>query len=121
MRSKGSGKVKLTPLRLGTMIGDVYKIRHDVNLHSEILDLPDFFWGEDAAEVVYLMTSNYLEMKSRTKVLNVRLDMLRELLAVLQQQEDNKNSVKLEWVVIWLIVISAAIELFAIAVEILKS
>jgi uncharacterized Rmd1/YagE family protein len=48
--------LRLTPQRLGTMIGEVYRIRHDVNLHSEILDTPDFFWKEEEAEVVYRMT-----------------------------------------------------------------
>ena len=32
--------------QLGKMIGDVFVIRHDVNLHTEILDTPDFFWSE---------------------------------------------------------------------------
>ena len=41
-----NGKVKLSPKQLGTMIGEVFVIRHDVNLHSEILDKPDFFWWE---------------------------------------------------------------------------
>ena len=39
-----NGKVRLSPKQLGTMIGEVFVIRHDVNLHSEILDKPDFFW-----------------------------------------------------------------------------
>ena len=28
------------------MIGEVFVIRHDVNLHTEILDTPDFFWKD---------------------------------------------------------------------------
>jgi len=43
---------------------------------------------------------NYLEMGARTEVLNKRLDMLRELLDVLQQQMENAHAVKLEWQVI---------------------
>ena len=27
-------------------IGEVFVIRHDVNLHTEILDTPDFFWHD---------------------------------------------------------------------------
>lgn len=59
-------------------------------------------------------------MSARTDVLNTRVDMLRELLAVLQQREDNSSAVKLEWIVIWLIVVSAAIESMAIFVTLLK-
>ena len=31
-------------LSLSIYIGEVFVIRHDVNLHTEILDTPDFFW-----------------------------------------------------------------------------
>ena len=36
--------------------------------------------------------------------------MLRELLIVLQHRQDNSSAVKLEWIVIWLIVVSATVE-----------
>lgn len=108
------GKAKLTELQLGTMIGQVFVIRHDVNLHSEILDTPDFFWKQEDIEKDYKMVMNYLEMSSRTEVLNKRLDMLRELLSVLQQQMENAHAVKLEWIVIWLIVIEVILQLIAV-------
>lgn len=108
-----SGKVQLTAKELGNMIGEVFVIRHDVNLHSEILDIPDYFWKQYAVEPLYRMTAMYLEMEPRTEVLNKRLDLLRELLRLLQHQHENGHNVKLEWIVIWLIVISAALELLA--------
>ena len=37
------GKVHLSERQLGIMIGEVFVIRHDVNLHTEILDTPSFF------------------------------------------------------------------------------
>jgi uncharacterized Rmd1/YagE family protein len=94
------GKVHLTERQLGMMIGDVFVIRHDVNLHTEILghififkvlfcneifyyeDTPDFFWNEkeERFEQDYKMVLGYLEMSGRTEILNKRLDMLRELL-----------------------------------------
>eukprot|EP00597_Dinobryon_sp_UTEXLB2267_P005294 CAMPEP_0170059624 /NCGR_PEP_ID=MMETSP0019_2-20121128/1835_1 /TAXON_ID=98059 /ORGANISM="Dinobryon sp., Strain UTEXLB2267" /LENGTH=444 /DNA_ID=CAMNT_0010264927 /DNA_START=88 /DNA_END=1419 /DNA_ORIENTATION=- len=92
-----NGKVKLSPKQLGTMIGEVFVIRHDVNLHSEILDKPDYFWKENEVEPMYRMCMQYLEMEPRTEILNKRLDLLRELLSVLQQQHENAHNVKLEW------------------------
>jgi hypothetical protein len=32
---------------MGIMVGDIFAIQHDVNLRSEILDMPDFFWNEE--------------------------------------------------------------------------
>lgn len=55
----------------------------------------------------------YLEMSGRTEVLNKRLDMLRELLDVLQQQMENAHAVKLEWIVIWLIVMEVVLQTIA--------
>ena len=60
---------------------------------------------------------NYLEMGARTEVLNKRLDMLRELLNVLQQQMETAHAVKLEWIVIWLIVIEVILQLLAVGGE----
>ena len=108
-----SGRVNLTPKRLGNMIGDVFKLSHDLNLHSEILDLPDYFWNETAQQPLYRLCERYMEMEERTLVLNKRLDLMRELLEVLQQQHETAHSVKLEWIVIWLIVVSVVLEICA--------
>lgn len=40
--------------------------------------------------------------------------MLRELLDVLQQQMENDHGVKLEWIVIWLIVVEVVLQMMAI-------
>lgn len=126
------GKVQLSERQLGMMIGEVFVIRHDVNLHTEILgessssiarphiflttpsDTPDFFWKEKNFEADYKMVSSYLEMSGRTEILNKRLDMLRELLDVLQQQMENAHAVKLEWIVIYLIVAEVVLQGLAI-------
>jgi uncharacterized Rmd1/YagE family protein len=92
------------------MIGDIFVIRHDLNLHSDVLDTPDFLWEEDIYEPDYLIIAKYLEMESRVDLLNTRLDMLKELLDMIQQQMQNAHASKLEWIVIWLIVIEVGIE-----------
>jgi uncharacterized Rmd1/YagE family protein len=108
------GKVHLSERQLGIMIGEVFVIRHDVNLHTEILDTPAFFWKEEMHEENYHMVMEYLEMSGRTSILNKRLDLLRELLDVLQHQMENEHGVKLEWIVIWLIVVEVVLQAMAI-------
>lgn len=111
------GKVHLSERQLGIMIGEVFVIRHDVNLHTEILDTPDFFWKEEKFEQDYKLVMRYLEMSARTEVLNKRLDMLRELLDVLQQQMENSHAVKLEWIVIWLIIVEVVLQIMVIGID----
>ena len=108
------GSVHLEQTQLGKMIGEIFVIRHDVNLHSDILDTPDFFWEEDKFEPEYKMVMRYLEMDGRVEVVNKRLDLLRELLDVLQEQMEEKHAVTLEWIVIWLIVVEIVIEVVSI-------
>ena len=113
------GRIFLSNTKIGKMIGEVFVIRHDLNLHSDILDTPDFFWKEEKVEPEYKMVMRYLEMDGRVTILNTRLDMLRELLDVLQQQMESAHATKLEWIVIWLILIEIAIEVAGIIGQVL--
>jgi len=60
------------------------------------------------------MTS-YLEIEHRVQVLNTRVDMLRELLEVLQGQQENAHGTNLELIVIWLIVAEVLLQLLDMA------
>ena len=60
---------------------------------------------------LYAMTTKYLELATRTEVLNKRMDLMSELLRLLQHQHENAHSVKLEWIVIWLIFMSVFLEM----------
>jgi len=48
------------------------------------------------------------------------LNMLKDLLRVLQQQHESAHSVKLEWIVIWLIVVSVGVELCTMVVQLVS-
>jgi uncharacterized Rmd1/YagE family protein len=146
------GKIDLSTKRIGMMIGEIFVIRHDLNLHSDILDTPDFFWGEQDRLVVVEYSSIrcifYIEhvcvsivitahvaagscihqVCGRLRacdallgdVLNTRLNMLKDLLDVLNQQMENDHSTKLEWIIIWLIVIEVVIQLTSVGVTIMS-
>lgn len=81
------------------------------------------FLGDEHEEfhVLYKMVLNYLEMSTRTEVLNMRFDMLRELLDVLQKQLENAHAVKLEWIVIYLIIAEVLLQLLSIIVTYSRS
>lgn len=68
----------------------------------------------------YERVTRYLEMDSRVEVLNTRLNMLKDLLDVLNQQMENGHSTKLEWIIIWLIVIEVVIQLTSVGVTIMS-
>ncbi len=44
-----------------------------------MLSTPTFVWEEDRWEPLYEAVSSYLDVDSRVEVLNIRLDIIREL------------------------------------------
>jgi uncharacterized Rmd1/YagE family protein len=47
--------------------------------------------------------------------------MLKDLLDVLNQQMENDHSTKLEWIIIWLIVIEVVIQLTSVGVTVMSN
>ena len=60
-------------------------------------------------EPLYAMTRSYLDLNKRVEILNKRLDVLKELLEILQDQLNTQHASRLEWFVIWLILMELAI------------
>ena len=110
------GKTKIKIAELGNMIGKVFVLSHDVNLHSEILNKPDYFWKEKEVEPIYRNTMSYLQMENRIEILNKRIDLMLDLLQVIQLQQENSHYTKLEWIVIVLIVASVLVDLIDLVV-----
>jgi uncharacterized Rmd1/YagE family protein len=99
------GKIFLSRKEISQKIGELFIDRSSVNLHSEILDEPDFFWEYPEHHPLYRDTAKCLDMRTRIEVLNNRLAILGELLQILNDQLNHQHSSTLEWTIIWLIVI----------------
>lgn len=74
-----TGSIQYSQADISKLIGQLFIELADVNLHSDILDEPDFFWEDDEYEPLYKRTLKYLDVANRVKILNKRLDILREL------------------------------------------
>lgn len=48
--------------------GELFALRHYVNLSSDVLDTPDFYWDNDKLENLYSQIYTYFSMNKRTKV-----------------------------------------------------
>lgn len=49
--------------------GELFGLRHKINLSSDLLDLPDFYWEREQLETFYRSTSNYYSISTRVKVI----------------------------------------------------
>ena len=88
------GKINVSRREISKLTGKVFLERNEVNLHSDILDTPEWFWEADLWEPRYVAFCKYLDLPNRINILNKRLDILRELLNVLETQLDNSHSTK---------------------------
>ena len=91
-------------------IGALFIERNLVNLHSDILDTPEYFWNDDQWEPAYQRTGQYLDMEGRVDLLNKRLEIIKELLEMFATQLENQHASRLEWIIIVLITIEVVIQ-----------
>jgi uncharacterized Rmd1/YagE family protein len=105
------GKISLSKRAISKQIGALFIERNSVNLHTDILDTPAFFWDHPEFESLYNMVRADLDVDARTKVLNTRLDIVRELFEVMGDELNNRHAAMLEWIIIILICIEVILTL----------
>eukprot|EP00730_Choanoeca_flexa_P013579 TRINITY_DN5473_c0_g2_i1.p1 TRINITY_DN5473_c0_g2~~TRINITY_DN5473_c0_g2_i1.p1 ORF type:complete len:424 (+),score=91.81 TRINITY_DN5473_c0_g2_i1:66-1337(+) len=99
------GKIDLSKKEISKYIGELYIQKSAVNLTGDLLDSPDWLWDKQALEGSYSKTRQFLEIDNRCEVLNKRLDVLANLMEILNSFQSDQHSSRLEWIVIWLIVV----------------
>ncbi|CAH2093370.1 unnamed protein product [Euphydryas editha] len=92
-------------------LGELFTLRHRLNVESDLLDTPDFYWEEERLERLYSNTVAYFTIPRRTRVLNERLSHCVELLELLSSWAADRHHVRLEWMVIALILAEVCFEL----------
>jgi uncharacterized Rmd1/YagE family protein len=105
------GRIPLSKNEIRKKMGELFLERSYINLHSDILDVPEFFWEHAEVEPLYVMIANHLDLETRLEVLNARLDIVHELFEMLGNELNHQHSSRLEWIIIWLIVIEVLITL----------
>ncbi|KAJ5765265.1 hypothetical protein N7520_004824 [Penicillium odoratum] len=107
-----TGKLGMKRDEVFRILGRLFKSRVEVNLSSNMLDVPNFFWeSEPTLYPLYLAVREYLEIKPRIQVLNERCRVFLDLAEILSDSiADNRTSHQ-TWIIIVLIVISILVTL----------
>jgi uncharacterized Rmd1/YagE family protein len=109
-------QVSRTRKEIAQLIGMVFIQKSNVNLLSSVLDTPEYFWSApDNHQALYKRVTEYLELDQRISVLNNRFEVLTELLNIVREHENNLHIARLEWIVIWLIVVEVVVGLLECA------
>ncbi|MBL4818494.1 MAG: RMD1 family protein [Deltaproteobacteria bacterium] len=97
------GRIQLSRKQLTRVMGELILERNSINLYSDILDTPDFFWEHSELEPLYRMVSQDLEVAARVNLLNKRMDMLKDLVQVLSQEVNTRYNYLMEWaIILWI-------------------
>lgn len=105
------GSISLSGKAIYKRMGEIFMERSSVNLNSEYLDMPEYFWQFPSLENYYLMTEKFLDISRRVNSLNQRLDVLHGLLDMLNSQLQHRHASMLEIIVILLIVVEIVLTL----------
>ncbi|MBS4169133.1 RMD1 family protein [Parachlamydia sp. AcF125] len=105
------GRIPLSRSQIRKKMGELFIERNSITLHIHALASPDFFWEYPEFEKLHLIIVNELDIKDRTEVLNHRLDVVRELFEMLGSELNHQHSSRLEWTIIWLIILEVLLTL----------
>ncbi|KAI1261375.1 hypothetical protein F5Y18DRAFT_401809 [Xylariaceae sp. FL1019] len=102
-----TGQLNMTRAEIVKIIGRLFKSRVEINLSSNILDVPNFFWdSEPTLHPLYVAIRDYLEIDPRTKVLNERCRVFLDLAEILSDSVADSKMSYITWIIIVLIIIS---------------
>merc|ERR1712055_1095572 len=85
--------------------GEILALRHVLNLSSDLLDTPDFYWDRENMESTYLSTCAHLAIGKRIRITNEKISHCVELLDLVRNHLNDDHHTKLEWYIIILIMI----------------
>jgi uncharacterized Rmd1/YagE family protein len=105
------GHIDLSQKEVSRRMGQIFLARSSINLNSEYLAAPEYFWEHPSLEDYYNMTEKFLDIPRRVSTLNQKLDVLHELFDMLSSQLQHRHSNRLETVIILLILVEIVISL----------
>ena len=112
------GEIKVSDRRKVAMkVGELMVQGCDVNLRSDVLEIPDILWDMDTVLPVYHLSRKYLDIEVRLEILNHRLNVMQEMYAMIQEELTAAHNVRIEWIIIVLICVNVAIEIVMMILE----
>ncbi|KAK6489052.1 required for meiotic nuclear division protein 1-like protein [Huso huso] len=105
---KSGKRVKLTRAEVMQKIGELFALRHCINLSSDLLITPDFYWDRENLEQLYDKTCQFLSINRRVKVMNEKLQHCTELTDLMRNHLSEKHGLRLEWMIVILITIEVS-------------
>ena len=105
------GHISLSQKEISRRMGQIFLARSSINLNSEYLAAPEYFWEYPSLEDFYNMSEKFLDIPRRVSTLNQKLNVLHELFVMLSSQLQYRHSNMLEMIIILLIFVEIILSL----------
>ena len=99
------GAMPISRKQIRQVIGEILGAKSEMNLISNFLYHPKYFWQHPTLEEYYTMLERYLHIQRRVNAINHRLDTLNEIFEMFNGYLETRHSHSLEIIIIVLITI----------------
>lgn len=107
-RLSNKGRISITRNRVRYVIGEILSAKSELNLISNFLYHPKYFWQHPIHEANFIMLERYLHIQRRVNAINHRLDTLNEIFDMFNGYLESRHAHSLEVIIIVLIIIEIA-------------
>ncbi|SFN39002.1 Uncharacterized protein, Rmd1/YagE family [Bizionia echini] len=99
------GKLDISGNQLKRVIGKILNIKNKISENLYIFDSPESTWEDEQLNRLNLALKQTFDLKDRYNLIHDRIDIIKENLELFKDIMDHKESSRLEWIIIILIVI----------------
>jgi uncharacterized Rmd1/YagE family protein len=100
-----TGEMRISRTQIQQIIGEILGAKSEMNLISNFLYHPKYFWQHPTLEEHFIMLERYLHIQRRVNAINHRLDTLNEIFDMFNGYLDNRHGHNLEIIIIILIIL----------------
>lgn len=104
-----TGEMPIKRKQIQQVIGEILGAKSEMNLISNFLYHPKYFWQHPTLEVDFIMLERYLHLQRRVNALNHRIDTLNEIFEMFNGYLEIRHSHHLEIIIIILIMMEIVI------------
>lgn len=99
------GRINISGNKLKRFIGKILNIKNKISENLYIFDSPDITWENEILNKLNVDLKNVFDLKDRYRIIHDRIDIIKENLELFKDIMDHKESSRLEWIIIILIII----------------
>ncbi len=110
----GKKHASISRTKLQHVIGEILRAKTEMNLISNFLYHPKYFWQHPTLEEYYIMLERYLHIQRRVNTINHRLDTINDIFDMFNGYLENRHARNIELIIVVLIAIEVILGLFTL-------